>query len=247
MPAPSPLDARRLIALLAALAVGLFFWDSPALWPLKLLVVMMHESGHAIGTLLVGGSVDHVVLNVDESGACLSRVPNGFLAQVVVYSSGYVGSAVAGAALLLATFRFRLRRAVLVAGSIWLAVMGVAYAGNLFTLLFCLGTAGLLAACARLLPDGAVEVLNLFVAAFSALYVVFDLRDDLWDHRVRAISDAALLAELTWVPEILWAVLWTLFSLAILGAAAWSAVRRQRRLTSADAFGRRRTTAGPGI
>ncbi|MGA9521423.1 MAG: M50 family metallopeptidase [Myxococcaceae bacterium] len=247
MPASSPLDSRRLIALVAALAVGLIFWDSPALWPLKLLVVMMHESGHALGTLLVGGSVDHVVLNANESGACLSRVPNGLLAQVVVYSSGYVGSAVAGAALLLATFRFRLRRAVLVLTCVWLAVMGVVYAGNLFTLLFCLGTAALLAVCARLLSEGAVEVMNLFTAAFSALYVVFDLRDDLWDHRVRAVSDAALLADLTWVPAVVWAVLWSLFSLTILGAAAWSAVRRQHRLTSADAFGRRRTTAGPGI
>ncbi len=241
------MDSRRLIALVAALALGIIFWDSAVLWPLKLLVVMMHESGHALGTLLVGGSVDHVVLNANESGACLSRVPNGFLAKVVVYSSGYVGSAVAGAGLLLATFRFRLRRVVLVITCVWLVVFGLFYAGNLFTLAFCLGTAGLLALAARYLSDGAVEVLNLFVAAFSALYVVFDLRDDLWDHRVRAISDAALLSDLTFIPEILWAVLWTAFSLAILGAAAWSAVQRQRRATSGGAFGKRRTTAGPGI
>jgi hypothetical protein len=223
------LDVGRLALLVLMLGVGWYFWDSPLLWPLKLLVVMMHESGHALATLLVGGSVDRIHLAANESGACLSRVPPGFLAQVAVYSGGYLGSAVAGAGLLLATFRFQLGRWVLGAACAWLAVMGVLYAGDGFTLLFCLGTALVLGLGAKFLPRGAVDVLNLFIAAFTALYAVFDLRDDLWNSAVRSRSDAALLADLTWVPALVWAVLWTLLGVGLLAVAAYRSLHARPR------------------
>ncbi|HYO52915.1 M50 family metallopeptidase [Archangium sp.] len=217
------LDFGRVALLLVLLGVGWYFWDSPALWPLKLLVVMMHESGHAFATLLAGGSVDRVTLAANESGACLSRLPAGMLAQVAVYSAGYVGSALAGAFLLLATFRLRLRRFVLVASCVCLAVMGILYAGDGFTLAFCMGTALALGLAAKYLPDGGVGMLNLFLAAFSTLYVAFDLRSDLWNNAARSVSDAALLANVTPVPSWAWAALWSFVSLALLGLfARWS-------------------------
>ncbi|HZI11585.1 MAG TPA: M50 family metallopeptidase [Myxococcus sp.] len=217
------LDWGRLAILALMLGVGWYFWYSPFFWPLKVLVVMMHESGHALATLLVGGSVDKIHLAADQSGSCLSRLPPGFLAKVAVYSGGYLGSAVAGAGLLLATFRFRLRRWVLGAACVWLAVMGLVYAGDLFTLLFCLGMALAMGLGAKFLPDGAVDFVNLFIAAFTALYAVFDLRDDLWNPAVRSRSDAALLADITWVPAVAWAGLWTLLAVGLLAVAAyWS-------------------------
>src|SRR5262249_40225288 len=42
------LDWGKAGLLLAALGIGLYFWHAPALRPLKLLVVMMHETGHAL-------------------------------------------------------------------------------------------------------------------------------------------------------------------------------------------------------
>jgi hypothetical protein len=198
-------------------------------WPLKLLVVMMHESGHAIATWLVGGEVDSVTIALDQSGQCLSRLPDSFFGKLMVYSAGYVGSAVAGALLLLFTFRFRARRWILGAACVWLAVFGLIYAGDLFTRVFCLGTAALVGLGARYLPEGAVDGVNLFLAAFSGLYVVFDLRDDLWDHSVRAYSDAALLSQVTLVPALFSALVWSVFSLAVLGGAAWVSLRRERR------------------
>ncbi|MBF5044893.1 M50 family metallopeptidase [Aggregicoccus sp. 17bor-14] len=233
------LDPVRLGALLLCLAVGWYFWDSPLLAPLKLLVVMMHESGHALATLFMGGQVDRVHVALDESGACLSRVPPGFFRAVAVYSAGYVGSAVAGALLLLATFRFRLRRAVLVAACGWLAAMGLLYAGDPFTLLFCGVMALGLALAARLLPDGAVDALNLFLAAFTALYALFDLRDDLWSAATRDQSDAALLAQLTHVPAVLWAVLWTGLGALLLALAVRACLRGGAERGSLPAAARR--------
>ncbi len=227
-PSGAELDPKRVLAVVACLAVSIFFWDSPVLWPLKLLVVMMHESGHALAALFVGGSVDRISIAANQSGQCLSRLPPSALGQIFVYSAGYVGSAVAGAGLLLGTLRFGLRRWLLGAACVWLAVMGVFYARDGFTLLFCIGTSVVLGLAAKFLPAGAVDVLNLFIAAFSALYVVFDVRDDLWHSASRAQSDAALLAQITWVPAIAWAVIWTLLSVGIVALAGWVSLRPAR-------------------
>lgn len=215
----------RALALILCLAAGLYFWDSPVLWPVKLLVVMVHETGHALATLLVGGSVDRVVLNADQSGSCLSRLPPGFFGRVVVYSAGYLGSSIAGALLLLASLKWKMKRVVLGGLCVWLVVMGALYAGDSFTFAFCAATAVVLGLCAKVLPERAVEGVNLFLASFIALYAVVDLRDDLWNSDVRDISDAALLAQQTWIPAILWAAIWTALSLVLLVLALHQALK----------------------
>ena len=47
--------------------VGLVFWTTWPLWPFRLLVVLMHESGHAAATLLLGGSVDRIQVKPNEA------------------------------------------------------------------------------------------------------------------------------------------------------------------------------------
>ena len=63
------LNVPRVLLLALCLGVALVFWDSPLLLPLKLLVVTMHETGHALATLLVGGTVQKVTIAVNQSGA----------------------------------------------------------------------------------------------------------------------------------------------------------------------------------
>lgn len=215
----------RLLALIGIVVASVFFWETPVLLPFKLLSVMGHETGHALASLLVGGSVDAVSLRPDESGQCLSRVPEGFFAKVFVYSAGYVGSAVIAVVLLLLTYRFAARRVMLALACAWLVAMGVSYARDAFTLVFCLGMGAVFAAGARWLPDPAVGSLNLFIAAFTALYAAMDLKDDLWNRAVRSGSDAQLLADLTVVPAVVWAALWTVLSVAILAMGGWFALR----------------------
>jgi len=220
------LDWTRVALLVACLVAGTFLWDYPVVLPLKWVVVAMHETGHALATLVMGGSVERVSLAANESGSCLSQMPDGVLRQVVVSSAGYVGSALAGAILLLATFRLRLRRAVTWGMCLWLGLLGVLSARDTFTLTFCLGAALVMALAARFLPDAALDALNLFLAAFSVLYVVRDLRDDLWNGDVRVHSDAGILAGITHVPSLVWAGLWTAASLAILFLFARAALRK---------------------
>jgi len=79
----------------------------PFLLPLKLLVVFIHETWHALAALATGGSVDEIVVRRDQSGLATFR--GGW--YTVIASAGYVGSSLTGALLLWAGAR-RARRAV---------------------------------------------------------------------------------------------------------------------------------------
>ncbi|HSP17916.1 MAG TPA: M50 family metallopeptidase [Myxococcaceae bacterium] len=256
MPAPlrprSGLDAGRLLALAALVLVGVWFWNAPWLAPLRLLVVLVHETGHALATLLFGGRVERVIIGADESGQCLSSLPPGWLPQIAVYSAGYVGSAVSGALQMILAFRFRMHRAVLYAMGTWVTAMGVLYAGNAFTLAYCLGMGAVLLVLARMLPAAAAKALVMVIAVFTGLYALFDLRDDLWRPGA-GMSDAALLAMRTHVPALIWSVLWTGVAVAVLLLAASASLRRARAtpegpleaVRSAAASGMPRTRPDP--
>ena len=248
----STIDTGRLMLLVALVVLGWWFWSAPWLTPLRLLVVLVHETGHALATLLFGGRVERILVGADESGQCLSSVPVGWLPQVAVYSAGYVGSAVSGALQLILAFRFRLHRAVLYAMGTWVTAMGFLYAGNTFTLAYCLAMGAVLLVLARVLPAGAERALVMVIAVFTGLYALFDLRDDLW-RPGGAPSDAVLLSMQTHVPALVWSLLWSAVSVAVLALAAVVSLRRAQpepadaveAVRSAAASGMRRTTLRP--
>src|SRR5262249_31942578 len=155
----------------------------------------------------------------------LSSLPAGWLPRIAVYSAGYVGSAVSGALQLIVAFRFRLHRAVLYAMGAWVTAMGLIYAGNGFTLGYCLAMGAVLLVLARLLPAGGVRAVVMVSAVFPGLYALFDLRDDLW-RPGGGPSDAVLLAAQTHVPALLWSLLWSAVSVAVLAVAASVSLRR---------------------
>ena len=251
---PRPgIDTGRLLLLGALVVAGLWFWSVPWLAPLRLLVVLVHETGHALATLLFGGRVERVLLGADESGQCLSSLPVGWLPRIAVYSAGYVGSALSGALQLILAFRFRLHRAVLYAMGAWVTAMGLLYAGNGFTLGYCLAMGAVLLVLARLFPPGAVRAVVMVIAVFTGLYALFDLRDDLWRPGSGGPSDAVLLASQTHVPALIWSLLWSAISVAVLALAASISLRRVaptaedalEEIRSAAASGMRRTTPHP--
>ncbi len=220
-------DGGKLLMLVGFLVLGVVGWDWTVMWPFKLLAVMGHETGHALASLLAGGSVQKVSISGNESGECLSSIPTSFFARTIVYSAGYVGSALISVVLLLLTFRFDLRRLVLGAACVWLVLMGVFYARDPFTLAFCAGMAAAFGLGARFLPPQVVGVVNLFLASFTALYAAMDLKDDLWNSAVRARSDAQLLADITPIPALVWATVWTALSAALLVVGVYVAMRRR--------------------
>ncbi|HET9751658.1 MAG TPA: M50 family metallopeptidase [Myxococcales bacterium] len=210
------LDGKLLFALAAAAVVGILFWSSWPLYPFKLLVVLMHESGHAAAALLVGGSVDSIRISPDQGGMTISRFAPSLWREVVVSSAGYVGSAVSGSVLLYLAARTRQGRWPLVALAAWCALVALLYVRDGFTLLFVGGCALGLGLLARFGPGLLRRAVLIFLAAFSCCYALYDIRDDLL-HLGGGTggSDADVLARVTLVPAIVWGILWGALSLLL--------------------------------
>ncbi len=216
MDARHHLDGKLLVALAAAAVAGVLFWNTWPLYPLKLLVVLMHESGHAAATLMVGGSVDAIRISPDQGGVTLARFPPSILREVVVSSAGYVGSAVSACVLLYVAARAKEGRWPLIALAGWCGLVAAIYVRDLFTLAFVGGCALALGLLARYGAAWLRRAVLVFLAAFSCCYALYDIRDDLlhvssWSGG----TDADALARATFIPAIVWGIGWGAVSIAL--------------------------------
>ncbi|RAL20390.1 hypothetical protein DL240_17575 [Lujinxingia litoralis] len=93
-------SARALLIFAVALVVVTMLvpYGYVVAYPLRLFGTFVHESAHALATVLTGGSVSGMHVNLDTSGVTLSRGGSRFL----ISSAGYLGTVAAGAALLIA-------------------------------------------------------------------------------------------------------------------------------------------------
>jgi hypothetical protein len=115
--------ARWILRNASLAAVFLLLWNTPALTPLRLAVVFVHEIFHALSALASGGGVHTIEITAGQLGrtALYGGLP------VLVYSAGYVGTALLGGALLATGQNYPFKR------SLYLA-LGVLILAN--TLLF---------------------------------------------------------------------------------------------------------------
>ena len=216
-------EGRLLVALAAAAAAGVLFWNTWPLYPFKLLVVLMHESGHAAATLLVGGSVQSIRVSPDQGGLTVSLFPPSLLREIVISSAGYVGSAVSACVLLYLAARSKEGRWPLIALAAWCGLVAALYVRDFFTLAFTGGCAVALLLLARYGAAWLRRGVLVFLAAFSSCYALYDIRDDLFHLRSwSGATDADALARVTLVPAIVWGVAWAALSL---GLVLWT-IRR---------------------
>jgi hypothetical protein len=221
MEAQHHFDRKLLFALAASAVLGIVFWNTWPLYPFKLLVVLMHESWHAAATLLVGGSVDRIVVSPNEAGLTMSRYLPSLLREIVIASAGYVGSTVSGCVLLWVAARSKEGRWPLIALAAWCALVTVLYVRDVFTLLFAGGCALALGLLARFGAPLLRRAVLTFLSAFSCSYALYDIRDDLLHLASSGQSDADALARATFIPAIVWGVAWGLLSLALVGWTLW--------------------------
>jgi hypothetical protein len=212
------LNLRRL-ALFVFLGGGsVFFWHSPALIPLKIFVVFIHETGHALATVLTGGRVLSMVVTPWESGYV--QYMGG--SPLVIAAAGYVGSAVFGGTMLLLSGRQRWTRGIFIglAGLFGLVTLGFVH--NTFGVVFGLGTAALCGVLAWKRIPG-VHYLVDVLAVMSTLYALYDLSDFLY---LGLRTDAVILARITHVPAFFWALLWSAISLFVIAITGRYALTR---------------------
>jgi hypothetical protein len=219
-------ESGLFLAAAVSLLASLTPWGAFALYPFKLFTTWVHECGHAVATVLVGGSVQAITIAADTSGLTLGLVPAGRLARGAVASAGYLGAAVVGCVLMAAERVERWAHAILLAIGGCLLLTLVLWIRNPFGALVVLAWGAALVALGRRgTSDVARFVLGL-LAVQVALNAVFDIRVLFLVER--GPSDAQTMARLFLLPAWLWAAAWMGLSVAMLGATLWLTRDRRR-------------------
>lgn len=201
---------------IALLALALF--DTPAVYPLKLFVVFLHELSHGLAAVATGGSIVRIELTTNEAGLCVTRGGS----RVLILNAGYLGSLVWGAALLVLGARTRLDRPLVAGLGLVTLTVTLLYLRSPFGFVYGLVSGAALLGVALWLPGFVSDALLRVVGTVSCLYAVWDIASD---GLLRDISgsDAHVLGELTGIPGALWATVWVLGSTAVTVVALWLA------------------------
>jgi hypothetical protein len=236
---PSPIVPRRAIqrpivivglAALAALALVLVPGLGLLSYPFRLLITIVHELGHGLVALLTGGAFQRFV--VFPNGEGVAYTVGGW--RVLVIPAGYLGSALFGAGLIYLGRSVRWSRAAMAVLGAAVLLLSLRYGvPSIATLQWSSGIitvvagvaigAGFLWVARKATTTWVLFLTNLVaiqagLTAFSALFALIDLSSRLAG---APPNDARAMSELTLVPALVWAVLWAVVALALLGAAIW--------------------------
>jgi len=204
------------LAAALCLGVSLTPWGPVLLYPFTLFTTWIHECGHAVMAVLVGGSVTSITIQPDTSGLTRSLVPASRIAQGLVASSGYLGASIVGCLLMAATRVERRARPILWGIGAFMLITVVIWMRNPFGALVVLGWGIALLLLARKGSGRAPRFILSVLAIQVALNAVYDIRVLFL---VNGRSDAETMARLFLAPAWLWASLWMIASVAML---AWT-------------------------
>ncbi|KAA8499786.1 hypothetical protein FVE85_7371 [Porphyridium purpureum] len=192
------------------------------LLPLKLIVIALHEFGHASAGVATCAKIEGIEVNPDEGG--VTRMRGGI--SWITLPAGYLGSNLWGALMI---FLSPNEIAVqIVSGFLCAALIAVLFwADNwlprFLVLIFLAAMAGFWA-LQILTSFMGLTYAVLFMGVFSCLYSIMDIYDDLVRRKVNE-SDASLFAkECPCCPSQGWGVIWALFSIAVMIGACVGAV-----------------------
>ena len=244
------IDRRELLVTVGVVAAAcLLLWTTPVMLPLRLLVTLVHEAGHATVAMLSGGSVQSVTVNANEGGLTRFSLPAGRspLRLVAIGSAGYLGTAIVGGALLEVCGRLGRARIALGALAAAVAAIGLAWVpwsfspggvsgdasgsgrgDGRFTVLVCVAAVVVFVALAVQPSVRLRRVALVSVATALCLGAVEDLRVVLTLARAGSHSDASIVSEAAFLPPWFWASLWMLLGVAACGLACWSVLARDR-------------------
>ncbi len=191
-----------------------FLWDTSAVYPLKVFVVLLHEISHAIVAVATGGTIERIVLDPNQGGACYCPGGNAF----ATLTAGYLGSLAWGGLLVTAGQAKRLNsRWVTGAAGILVIALTLAYVRSTFGFGFGLAFGLALVVGAAKLSAAVNQGILLTLGLTSCLYAILDIKSDILD-RPELQSDAAMLGDLTGIHTVVWGSLW--ITVAVL-ASAW--------------------------
>lgn len=126
------MNARWLIlAILLTVVLSFLPFAQIITYPFLIFSTFIHETAHAVATVLTGGRVESLIVRMDGSGLTLSR---GGL-RFVVSSAGYIGTALVGALLLLLSRKESNVRPVLISAALFVLAATAVFVGHTNNLL----------------------------------------------------------------------------------------------------------------
>ncbi|MCK6576504.1 MAG: M50 family metallopeptidase [Anaerolineae bacterium] len=226
---------RALVTAALAAVIVFIVWNVPALnivlYPFRLFVTFVHETGHGAAALISGGHFQQFV--VDQNGGGYALTAGG--SRALILPAGYLGAALFGALLFYLTNTLPYPRSIALALAILLALVTVFYT-QLLSLAFFVGLimAGVLVLLWRYADRGAAMLALNLLAILTGLNAVNDLialtgSADISAGALRndAAAFSAEVAPL--VPAAVWALLWAGLAILIVGAAIYFSLIRHRR------------------
>ena len=219
-------STAALLALIVSAALSWAPFIGILAFPFRMLSTTIHELGHGLGALITGGSFLNYVVRSDGSGHAVTA--GGW--RLVVIPAGYLSVAIFAAVLLtLGRKQKTARRALVVVGALMLllslrfALPSIWQDEALSGALALIAGLGLGSALlwVGLKATATVATFTLYLVAFQAALSAFS---DLWtliglSSRAQTHTDAHSMAEILWLPPIVWAVLWAILAVAILWVA----------------------------
>ncbi|SMY07286.1 M50 family metallopeptidase [Flavimaricola marinus] len=188
------------------------FWNTPVIYPLKILVVFMHELAHGLAAIMTGGSIEAISLSNMEGGYAITRGGNGFL----ILSAGYFGSLLIGTLLLVGAVKTNADRFVLGFFGLAILVITVLYIRQPFAIIFCTSASLLMIATAWFLNHHVSDFVLRLIGLTSMIYIPYDIISDTIS-RSHLPSDAFLIAEQYGGTTVLWGGFWLVLSFALIG------------------------------
>jgi hypothetical protein len=238
----------ELRTLALALIASLLLWNLPfgglVLYPFKILATWFHEMSHGVLMITTGAELDRVVIYRDTSGLSYAVYAVSAPGTAAIAAAGYMGTALWGAVLLVATPTAKTARwaliaiAVLMMVTVVFAIVPTPEEGR-FGQWAIAGIAIALAVCALVLPPRWRVFGAHFIAAQSCINALLDIRVLLRPMQavngmLTGTSDATAMADNTfgtrhpWAVWF-WAIVWLAWSLAVLFVAlrvrGWRAAR----------------------
>jgi hypothetical protein len=214
--------------------VVFILWNIPQLdfilYPFRLFVSYVHESGHGTAAILTGGRFEGLQIFSDGSGQAITAGGS----RLFVLPAGYLGAAMFGAVLFYLNNRFERSRIISVVIGIGLLVYSVLF-GHVVLLSLIVGAVFGMALITLGWKGG--EYINSFVlnilAILTGLNAVLDIVYIIGNSGVglgNVRNDAAAFsAEVFPLPAAFWALLWAVIAIAMLSVAVYCGVVRPRR------------------
>lgn len=198
----------ELILLFLLTALSFFMWDSILFFPIKLLVVILHEISHGIIAIITGGKILALEINFNLGGKCITEDGNQFL----IAFAGYPGSFLFGAALFFSTYKPKLKIFILSIIAVIIFLFAVNTMNNTLLSFLSILIAFSIFAINKFIPEPIANFIFRVIGLISCVYVIYDIKEDVFNNK-NYLSDASLISEITGLSSTFWGLLWIFISL----------------------------------